>query len=250
MILRALVLWLLLFKPVHAQTADAAAAATMLEEAAAQLVAAQSARDRVRALTETVQAYEVGLIAMRDGLRRAALAEQRMSQRLAAREQDIARLLGVLQTMERAPAPLLLLHPAGPLGTARGGMIAADLTPALQEEVRNLRGDLAQISALRQARETGTQSLLDGLQGAQSARAELSKAISERRDLPRRFADDPVQTSLLLSNTQTLEGFATALSDAFLTSAPAPVAATPEGIMPLPVQGRVLRGSAKSPASP
>jgi hypothetical protein len=72
----ALALWCLMALPLAAQTdpAEAArAAARQIEAAALSLQEAESARDRVRALTETVQAYEAGLAAMRDGLRRAAL---------------------------------------------------------------------------------------------------------------------------------------------------------------------------------
>ena len=51
---------------------SARAASDQLENASLALQQAVSARDRVRALTETVKAYEAGLAAMRDGLRRAA----------------------------------------------------------------------------------------------------------------------------------------------------------------------------------
>ena len=43
---------------------------------AAPLDAADGARNRVKALTETVRAFEDGLEAMREGLRRAAIREQ------------------------------------------------------------------------------------------------------------------------------------------------------------------------------
>jgi hypothetical protein len=60
----ALALWSLTALPLAAQTdpAEAArAAARQIEAAALSLQEAESARDRVRALTETVKAYEAGL---------------------------------------------------------------------------------------------------------------------------------------------------------------------------------------------
>ena len=39
----------------------------------------------------------------------------------------------------RNPRTFLLLHPSGPLDTARAGMVAADVAPALQAEVDELR---------------------------------------------------------------------------------------------------------------
>ena len=73
------------------EQADAAlAAAAQLEEATVALQAAMSPRDRVRALTEIVRSFEVGLEAMRDGLRRAATREAQVSRQLEAREDEIA----------------------------------------------------------------------------------------------------------------------------------------------------------------
>jgi septal ring factor EnvC (AmiA/AmiB activator) len=103
--------------------ATARHAADLLQAAAADLAEAERARDRVAALTRTVRAYEEGLVALREGLRRAAVRERALRLQFEARRSELARLLGVLQTLERAPAPLLMIHPSGPLGSARSGMI-------------------------------------------------------------------------------------------------------------------------------
>lgn len=229
--------------PVMAQSPGEAAliAADRLSDAGVNLAAAQGARNRVTALTEAVRAYEDGLIAMRDGLRRAAIRQTTLETALDAKSERIGRLLGVLQTMGRAPIPLLLLHPSGPTGTARSGMMVADVTPALQAEAALLRTELEEIALLRGLQENAANTLQKGLDGAQSARAALSSAISERTDLPQRFVEDPIQTALLLASTETLNGFASGLSSSFISDA-APVDATAQkGNLPLPVQGRVLR---------
>ncbi|WP_375279397.1 murein hydrolase activator EnvC family protein [Pseudooctadecabacter sp.] len=218
---------------------DAQAAAARLGEAGVALEAAQGRSDRVAALTETVQAYEDGLTALRDGLRRAAVRQRTLQADLDARSDEVAQLLGVLQTMGRAPAPILLLHPSGPTGTARSGMMLADVTPALQDKVTALRAQLDELAVLQGLQTDALVILEDGLDGAQMARAELSKAIADRTDLPRRFEDDPVQTALLLASSETLEAFASGLAD---TSAGGPDANTVKGLVPLPVEGQVLRG--------
>jgi septal ring factor EnvC (AmiA/AmiB activator) len=105
--------------------ADARAAADRLARASEMLDNAESARNRVKALSETVHAYEDGLQAMREGLRRAAIREQTLSRELQSREDEVAQFLGVLMGMGGTPAPVLLLHPSGPVGTARSGMILA-----------------------------------------------------------------------------------------------------------------------------
>ncbi len=221
-----------------AQSAQAAAA--RLDIAGALLQAADSKRDRVAALTETVHAYEAGLVAMRDGLRKAAVRQARIEAQLQSKRVEVGRLLGALQSIGRAPAPLLLLHPSGPLGTARSGMMAADVTPALQAEVEQLRAQLEELATLRTLQESAVDTIAAGLDGAQEARALLSAAISDRTDLPQRFVDDPVQTSLLLASAETLDAFASSLTDTFLTDA-TPISASAEGNLPLPVQGTILR---------
>lgn len=221
----------------------ARAASSQLAAAGMSLTQADSARDRVAALTATVQAYEEGLSALRDGLRRAAIRQRTLERDLEARSDEVARLLGVLQTMGRTPTPLLLLHPSGPTGTARSGMMLADVTPALQAEVGELRVQLDELATLRALQTDALATLEEGLSGAQQARAALSHAISERTDLPRRFSEDPVRTALLLASTETLEAFASGLAEAQLApdALPAPDATALMGQLVLPVDGEVLR---------
>lgn len=226
-----------------AQTDDAARAALdQLLAADALLAAANSGEDRVAALTQTVRAYEDALAAVRDGLRRMSTRRQALELALAARSDDIARLLATLQTMGDTPSPLLMLHPSGPLGTARAGMMISDLTPALQAEVDQLRADLGQIQSLQQAQDTALAALGQGLASAQTARTALIAAMEQRTDLPQRFRDDPARLANLLAASQTLEVFATGLQNiAGDPNIAAPDAGALKGTLPLPVDGRLLR---------
>ncbi len=202
--------------PATAQNAasDAAlAAAEQLAQASVALNEAESARDRVRALTETIQAYEAGLSAMRDSLRRAALREAQLTAELRAREDDVAQLLGVLQTIETTAPPVLMLHPSGPLGAARTGMMLSEVTPGLNARAQSLAKDLHEVQTLRQLQKSATDTLTEGLTGVQDARTQLSTAIADRTNLPKRFVEDPVRTAILISSTETLEGFASGLSE-------------------------------------
>ena len=231
--------------------AEADAAALMLEDATRALDAAEKARDRVKALTQTVRAYEAGLQAMREGLRRAAIRQQSLEQELAASEEDIAQLLGVLQAMGRTPTPVTLLHPTGPVGTARSGMILADVTPALNEQAQALRAKLDDLAVLRALQQSAAGRLEDGLSGAQNARTALSQAIADRTDLPRRFTEDPVKTALLIASAESLSGFASGLSQIAQdeTDAPLPDIVSRKGTLPLPVQGRLLRRAGEADAA-
>lgn len=229
----------------------ARAAAMALEEASRALEDADGARDRVRALTTTVKAYEAGLSAMRDGLRRVATREAELSLQLAAREAELAELIGVLQTIGAAPPPVLMLHPNGPLGAARSGMMLSDVTPALASRADALRGDLDEMQALRAIQENAAQTLTQGLNGVQAARSQLSQAVADRTDLPVRFTEDPIRTAILLSSTETLEGFADGLSK-IATNQIVDTAADisdRKGELAMPVAGLVLRRSGEADAA-
>ncbi len=226
--------------PLAAQSPSDAAtqAAARLQAARAQLDAAGGSQDRVAALTETVRAYEDGLIALRDGMRRMAIRQDTLQTQMDARQAEVSQLLGVLASIGNAPAPLLLLHPSGPLSTARSGMLVADVTPALQAKVGDLRRQLEELALLQALQKSAADTLSDGLQGAQEARAALSAAVSDRTDLPQRYTEDRVQTALLLASTDTLAAFADALADTVDVVAPELV---PQGDLARPVQGTVLR---------
>jgi len=96
-------------------------------------------------------------------------------------------VFGVLAPMEANPGPLLLLHPDGAVGSARSGMILADVTPALQAEAQALKGELQELADLRALQLSAGKVLETGLGTSQAARTELSKAISDRTDLPKRY---------------------------------------------------------------
>ncbi|MEM9854018.1 MAG: peptidoglycan DD-metalloendopeptidase family protein [Pseudomonadota bacterium] len=214
-----------------------------LETAAIQLDQAQSGRDRVAALTETVLAFEDGLAAIREGLRGAVQAEAQLSAALAAKEAEASRLIGALQIIGQRPAPQLLLHPQGPTGAARSAMLLADVTPTLQAEVSALRAELEAVTTLRKLQQDAAERLRQGLVGVQDARAALAQAIADRTPLPKRFNTDPIKTAVLIAASETLGAFASGLTEIAVDEVPAPLpsAARLRGTFEQPVRGTVLR---------
>jgi septal ring factor EnvC (AmiA/AmiB activator) len=225
--------------------------ATLARGAAAQLDAAHSAlgdadgaQDRVAALTRTIGAYEDGLNALRDGLRRAALREAAIQKEFDSESARVSQLLGILLSLRASSGPLLLLHPSGPLGTARSGMIVAEITPAIQKQATELREKLEEVALLRLLQESAAGALAEGLQGVQRARTDLSKAISNRTDLPQRFLSDPAQVQRLINDTETLDGFASGLAQMDVgPGGPDDTQAFSQarGTLALPVSGTLLR---------
>jgi septal ring factor EnvC (AmiA/AmiB activator) len=253
---KALLVSLMLAAPVHAQdgagpAAQARAAAEALDAAAEALAEAEGARNRVRALTAVIRAYEQGLEAMREGVRRAALEEQAVAAELRSREDEIARLLGVLQVMGDTPVPALMLHPSGPVGTARAGMIVSEVAPALDARALDLRARVQDIAVLRALQQSAAGTLREGLRGVQEARVRLSQAIAARTDLPRRFTEDPIRTALLIASTETLEGFASGLSDIAVgeVAGSLPDIGPRKGSLPLPVEGVILHRAGEADAA-
>lgn len=226
-------------------------AVAALEAASVQLDEAQSARDRVKALTQTVKAYEDGLEAIRAGMRSAALQEERMRRQLAARNEEIEQLLSVLQTITPDEAPTHFLHPAGPTGTVRAGLLLAELTPALNQRAMRLRNDLADIEALRLLQDQAAKQLQKGLADVQSARSALNQALAERTDVPKRFVEDPVRIAILIASSETLDAFSTGLANISPDEVAweAPIIEDQIGALPMPARGLILRKAGEPDAA-
>lgn len=244
----------LLATPISAQEdagALARAAGQLLENASVRLNEADSARDRVRALTQTVQAYEAGLSAMRAGLRRAAIRESQLRAQLEARDAEIAQLLAVLQTLTPDKAPTAFLHPDGPNGTARAGMLLAELTPTLNQRAEGLRRDLSDVENLRLLQQQAAAQLQSGLTEVQTARAALNQAMANRTDLPQRFTNDPVRTAILIASSETLDAFSSGLANIVTddTGWTPPDIEDEIGTLPMPARGLILARAGEADAA-
>ena len=244
-------LWSLAGSPAIAETVaeQAARASAKLAAAVTALDAAISARDQVKALSQTIHAYETGLDALREALRQASIRETALTLELAAKQDRIAQLVAALTRIEANPGPLLLLHPSGALGTARSGMILADVTPALQAEANAVRADLTELNDLRGLQIGAGEKLSAGLNAAQTARSALSKAISDRTDLPKRFTEDQNTLLGLLESSDTLDAFASGLTMTPDDTGSIRDFASAKGTLPLPVLGRPLRAAHEADAT-
>ena len=215
-----------------------------LDAAHLSLSEAKRASDRVAALTETIRAFEDGLDALRQGLRHVAQRQAAIQREFDAESETVSQFLAVLLSIQSASGPLGLLHPFGPLGAARSGMIVSELTPEVQRQAEVLRLRLEEVAVLRTLQENAVSILQQGLSDVQRARTELSLAISNRTDLPQRFLSDPTALQGLINSAETLDGFASGLADIEYSNG------VPEvfeefsgslGRLQLPVSGRLLR---------
>ena len=227
--------------------AEAETAAEELRQAGLALAAADDAPDRVRALTETVRAYERGLSVLRDALRDAALRERALRDRFAARSDSLAGLLAALQTMSRSPEATVLLHPAGALDTARASMLMADAAPVLSAEAARLRSELEELEVLVLLRQTALATLEEALAGAQEARVALGQAAS--RDRQAITATEEAIVLALLNGADTLDAFASSLTGAEAQEVGADAFGAARGRLALPVDGVLLAAFGDSDAA-
>ncbi|WP_339113898.1 hypothetical protein [Thioclava sp. GXIMD2076] len=80
---------------------NALQAAENLRGAIAAMDGAKTKAERIESLTATINAYEHGLSALRDGLRRLAIREAEIKQSFDGKRDEIGRLLGVMTTMQQ-----------------------------------------------------------------------------------------------------------------------------------------------------
>ena len=213
----------------------ARSASAQLEQAAVSLREADTRRDRIAALTETVRGYETGLSALRESLRVAVLEERALREVLNSQSDELSALLAVLQMIERRGGGAAFLHPEGTLPAIRAGMLSADLVPGLAARAEELTAELTDLSAVVALQRSAEQQLETALGEFRTARLTLAQAISNRTDLPQRVATDDAAMQALVNSAETLSGFAASLmADA--------VAPPPRSDWALPVLGNRLRG--------
>ncbi|MEM9427561.1 MAG: peptidoglycan DD-metalloendopeptidase family protein [Pseudomonadota bacterium] len=195
-----------------AVTADPALnAREQLVAAAALVEAAESARDRVDALTDAVRAYDAGLSALRTELRRLTLRERALNESLADEDGDVSSLLALMQNATLQAETQSLLHPGSAVDTIRAGALASVLVPSLYARAGTLEAELTELEDVRTVIEAAKGAMSDGLAAVQSARVALADALTNRTDLPPRLATNDAAMVALVNSADTLAGLADSL---------------------------------------
>jgi septal ring factor EnvC (AmiA/AmiB activator) len=222
---------------------QARAAAAQVQEARSALEQTKSAKNRVKALTQTITSFERGLSVMRDSLRSITSQKRTVQERMNQQEVAYSQLLGVLLSIDKSPVQAQIIHPDGPLTTARSSMLVADILPSIQNKLGVLRNDMTELGYLIDLQKQVVADLETGLKSLQTARTDLSRAIADRTDLPRRFTEDPSRTAILIAASDTLDLFASGLEMIALNEVETSLPSISDrmGTLPLPVSGRVVR---------
>ncbi|MAN54880.1 MAG: peptidase M23 [Paracoccus sp.] len=228
--------------PASEAVTDAKDAAAQLRAAIGKLAEAVSADDQVTALTEVIRGYELGLAALREGLRQASAREGELRARFEDQRDLLASVLGAMTALQQSPEATMLLHPAGALANARSGMILSDVTPGLKSEAERLKADLDEISTVRALQSAAAEMLGSGLASVQEARRLLASAVTDRSTMPIRFAEAPEELQKLRDAAESLDQFAAGVAGIEMdVGAPREDFEGAQGSLPLPVVGSVLR---------
>ena len=213
-----------------------------LDLATADLKNAKNAKKRIKSLSQAIQSYEETLAILRISVRDLTLQQAQLQNVLDQNENEIMQFLGVLATVQKTPIAGQILHPSGPLATARSGMIISDIVPILQENVNQLRDQLVVLKQLSETQFKAQSSLQTGLLELQKAHSNLGRAIANRDDLPKRFITDPEKLEILIKASKDLETFAASVQSIAIseTSVSLPSVSDRKGHLKLPVRGKIL----------
>ena len=222
-----------------------------LDLATTNLKNAKNTKKRIKSLSQAIQSYEETLAILRISVRDLTLQQSQVQNVLDHNENEIMELLGVLSTIQKAPIAGQMLHPSGPLATARSGMIISDIVPILSKNVDQLRDQLIVLKQLSETQFKAQSSLQTGLLELQKAHSTLGRAIANQKDLPKRFTADPEKLKILLKASSDLETFAASVQSIALneTSISLPSVRDRKGNLNLPVRGKVLRKFNEADAS-
>ena len=213
-----------------------------LDLATADLKNAKNAKNRIKSLSQAIQSYEETLAILRVSVRDLTLQQAQLQNVLDQNENEIMQLLGVLATVQKTPIAGQMLHPSGPLATARSGMIISEIIPILQENVNQLRDQVMVLKQLSETQFKAQSSLQTGLLELQKAHTNLGRAIANRDDLPKRFITDPEKLEILMKASKDLETFAASVQSIAIseTSVSLPSVSDRKGHLKLPVRGKIL----------
>lgn len=136
--------------------------------------------DSVETLGAAVQDIESLLADLREIRRETNAERQNIEESFFQQSQNLSQLLGLLISIENAPAPNFLLHPEGPLGAARAGHMMAELTPTLEAESRDLALRVKKWRELSRLESKITQTVSLALTEIKTARMEFVDAGKNR----------------------------------------------------------------------
>jgi septal ring factor EnvC (AmiA/AmiB activator) len=129
---------------------------------------------------------------------------------LASRRDALAEVLAALQRMGRRPPPAILVRPEDALTSIRSAILLGAIVPDLREQATALAKDLADLVAVREAREKELDGLRTNAAALAEGRARIALLMDERQKQRQASSDALADEE---KRSATLAGQATSLRD-------------------------------------
>jgi len=160
--------------------------------------------------------------------------------RIDHNREDLAKLLGALQTYQRRPPPPLLVNPRSAKDAVRAAILIRAVTPELEARGRAFAGQAEEIARLRRTAATASASLFQAESAIADRRARIDRLLAQKRALEQQLYADTGEpdaaTRALAARAGSVEAFVQNLARDVDTPAPAKA---PDRLL-APVQGQVV----------
>lgn len=135
------------------------------------------------ALAEKIQSREAAILAAEERLQELDAEQLRIHTGLAARREDISRLLAGLQRIERNPPPALVVEPTDVLSALRSAMMFGTIVPELRQDAAALSAELARLETLGAQTRTEREGLKDHVARLLQSRQEMTDLQVRKKSL-------------------------------------------------------------------
>jgi septal ring factor EnvC (AmiA/AmiB activator) len=135
------------------------------------------------ALAEKIQSREAAILSAEESLRELDAEQLKIHSSLAARREEISRLLAGLQRIERNPPPALVVEPSDVLSALRSAMMFGTIVPELRQDAAALSAQLARLETLKEQTKAEQERLKDHVARLLASRQEMTDLQARKKTL-------------------------------------------------------------------
>lgn len=135
------------------------------------------------ALAEKIQSREAAILSAEERLAELDAEQLRIHSSLAARREEISRLLAGLQRIERNPPPALVVEPTDVLSALRSAMMFGTIVPELRQDAAALSAQLARLETLKVQTKAEQERLRDHVARLLASRQEMTDLQARKKSL-------------------------------------------------------------------
>jgi murein hydrolase activator len=135
------------------------------------------------ALAEKIQSREAAILSAEESLRELDAEQLKIHSSLAARREEISRLLAGLQRIERNPPPALVVEPSDVLSALRSAMMFGTIVPELRQDAAALSAQLARLETLKVQTKSEQERLKDHVARLLASRQEMTDLQARKKTL-------------------------------------------------------------------